>query len=122
SEQMFELRGLRGKSGSKVQLMLQRVDTETEEFERCTARLTALRSVHARMLRDTLVPLSSERLRDEVGQMQKDIGATLFNLGAKKAFIALCERLRGHLARARQLSGEIHDMLGATFRQLNSEF
>jgi len=122
SEQMFELRGLRGKSGSKVQLMLQRVDRETEDFERCTARLSALRSVHARMMRDALVPLTSENLRDEVAQMQSEIGATLFNLGAKKAFIALCERLRIQLGSARQLSGEIHQMLSATFRQLNSEF
>jgi hypothetical protein len=122
SEQMFELRGLRGKSGSKVQLMLQRVDRETEDFERCTARLSALRSVHARMMRDALVPLTSENLRDEVAQMQSEIGATLFNLGAKKAFIALCERLRIQLGSARQLSGEIHQMLSATFRQLNSDF
>jgi len=122
SEQMFELRGLRGKSGSKVQLMLQRVDSETEEFERCTARLSALRSVHARMLRDTLVLLSSESLRDEVTRMQHEIGATLFNLGAKKAFVALCERLRTQLGAACKLGGEIHQMLGASYRQLNSDF
>ena len=36
AEQMLELRGLRGKSGAKVRLMLQRVDAETAEFEQCT--------------------------------------------------------------------------------------
>ena len=39
AEQMLELRGLRGKSSAKVRAMLQRVDAEMGEFERCTARL-----------------------------------------------------------------------------------
>ena len=60
AEQMLELRGLRGKSGAKVRLMLERVEAETAEFERCTARLAALRAVQARQLRDALAPLSSE--------------------------------------------------------------
>jgi hypothetical protein len=119
---MFELRGLRGKSGSKAQLMLHRVDNETEEFERCTARLTALRAVHTRMLRDALVLLSSEGLRDEIARMNREITGSLFNLAAKKAFLALCARLRDQLAAARRRSDEIHDMLAATYRQLNTEF
>ena len=36
AEQTLELRGLRGKSGAKLQMMLQRVDAETAEFEACT--------------------------------------------------------------------------------------
>ena len=122
AEQMLELRGLRGKSGSKLKLMLQRVDSETQEFERCTARLSALRVVHARMLRETLLVLSSDRLRDEVAAMQQQISESFFKLGAKKAFLALCERLRGLLAEARRQCDEIHEMLGASYKQLNSEF
>ena len=36
AEQTLELRGLRGKNGSKVKLMLKRVEAETLEFEECT--------------------------------------------------------------------------------------
>jgi hypothetical protein len=122
AEQMLELRGVRGKSTSKLQVMLQRVDSETEEFETCITRLAAVRSVHSRMLRDVLVLLQSERLRDEVTTMQREITVSLFNLGAKKSFVALCARLRELLIRARGRSDEIHQMLGATFRQLNTEF
>ena len=64
---MLELRGLRGKSSAKLQLMLQRVDAETAEFEACTTKLQAMRAVHSRMLKDALVGLSSDRLREEVG-------------------------------------------------------
>jgi len=122
AEQMLELRGLRGKSGGKVQTMIGRVDREMQEFERCTDRLTALRVVHARMLRELLIGLSSDGLRDEVAQMQRQASATMFNLGAKKAFVALCDRLRERVAMARRRGHEIHDMLQASFRQLNSEF
>jgi len=122
AEQMLELRGLRGKSGTRVSLMLQRVDAETAEFEQCTVRLQAMRMVHSRMLRDSLAALSSDRLRDEVGQMQAEMNATLLNLGSKKAFVALCARLRRLLAGAQQHGVEIRDMLAASFTRLNGEF
>jgi hypothetical protein len=122
AEQMLELRGLRGKSSGKVQVLIERVDREMRDFERCTERLAALRAVHARMLRELLVDLSSDTLRDEVAQMQREASATLFNLGAKKAFVALCSRLRDRVVQARSRGQEIHDMLQASFRQLNSEF
>src|SRR5205085_3919915 len=66
AEQMLELRGIRGKSTAKVRLMLKRVEEETAEFELCTTRLQALRVVHSRMLKDMLIGLSSDRLREEV--------------------------------------------------------
>lgn len=122
AEQMLELRGLRGKSGAKLRLLLQRVETEAAEFEQCTVKLQALRVVHSRMLKDTLVGLSSDRLREEVGAMQTAMNASLLNLGAKKAFIALCERLRGLLEAARGRSTEMRDMIGASFTKLNAEF
>ena len=122
AEQMLELRGLRGKNSGKVTLMIERVDREMQEFERCTERLAALRVVHARMLRELLVGLSSDSLRDEVARMQREVSATLFNLGAKKAFVALCARLRERLCQARMRGQETSSMLQATFGQLNSEY
>lgn len=122
AEQMLELRGLRGKNSSKVQVLIDRVDNELQEFERCTERLTALRAVHARMLREVLAGLSGTVLREEVDRMQTEARATLFNFGAKKAFIALCARLRERVVQARARDQELHDLLQASFQQLNSEF
>ena len=122
AEQMLELRGLRGKSGARLRLLLQRVDAETAEFEQCTVRLQAMRMVHTRMLKQTLTELSSDRLRDEVVRMQAEMNATLLNLGAKKAFVAMCARLRGALSGAQRHGIEIRDMLAASFTRLNGEF
>ncbi|HEX4235875.1 MAG TPA: dynamin family protein [Caldimonas sp.] len=122
AEQTLELRGLRGKNSSKVRLMLKRVEAETAEFEQCTTLLQAMRSVHARMLKDVLVDLSSDRLRDEVAEMQAAMGSGFMHLGARKAFIALCERLRALLAAGQRRNAEIREMLGASFARLNAEF
>ena len=122
ADQLVELRGLRGKSSGKVQLMLQRVQAEASEFEQCTARLAAMRSVHARMLKDALAELSADRLRQEVDGLQKVLGGSWLPLGAKKAFVDLCERLRGLIEHAQQRNEEIHAMLVASFSKLNAEF
>ena len=122
AEQMLELRGLRGKSSAKVRLMLQRVDAEAAGFEGCTARLGALRAVLAKMQRAALAKLSSEHLRAEVGAMQAAAGALPLALGARKSFKTLFDRLRGGLAEAQVQAVEMHDMLEASFQQLNAEF
>jgi hypothetical protein len=122
AEQLLELRGLRGKNTGKVAHMIERVDAEAREFERCTERLSALRSVHGRVLREQLTALAADALRDEVAQMQDEANATLFNLGAKKAFSAMCMRLRMRVTRARARSQEIYELLNGSFRQLNSEY
>lgn len=122
AEQMLELRGIRGKSGAKVNLMLKRVEEETAEFELCTTRLQALRVVHSRMLKDALIGLSSDRLREEVAHMQAAMRSSLFNLGAKKAFVGLCTRLRELLVNGQTRASEIRNMLAASFAKLNAEF
>ncbi len=122
AEQLIELKGLRGKSGGKVQLMLQRVDAETDEFERSTARLQAVRVVQQRMLKSALAQIASPVLRAEVAAMQSALGARPFNLGGKAAFATLCTRLKTALAAAQKQADEIREMLDASFNQLNADF
>jgi hypothetical protein len=122
AEQMLELRGLRGKSGAKVRMMLERVEAETAEFEQCTARLQAMRVVHLRMLRDLNAVLSGDRLRDQVDDAQREMTAGILNLGARRAFVALCQRLHALVTEADKRGREIHDMLAASYARLNAEF
>jgi hypothetical protein len=85
-------------------------------------RLQALRAVHSRMLKEALSGISSDRLREDLTQMQNEMDGALLKFGAKKSFIALCGRLRALLSVASRRSGEIRDMLGASFAKLNGEF
>jgi hypothetical protein len=78
--------------------------------------------VHSRMLKNALIDLTSDRLREEVTEMQTAMSATLLNLGAKKAFVGLCSRLRELLEATQTRGTEIHTMLSASFAKLNAEF
>lgn len=122
AEQMLELRGLRGKSAGRVTQMLERVHADTEEFERCVTRLTALRAVHARLQRTTLKALEADRVREAVQQLQASLGSGWFNLKARSAFAKLCASLQADLDNASKLSQESGQMLHALFTQLNTEF
>ncbi len=122
AEQTLELRGLRGKNTAKVRLMLKRVEAETVEFEGCTTLLQAMRAVHGRMLKDMLHDISSDRVRDEVAEMQAQMSSSFLAFGAKRAFLDLCERLRALLAAAHRRNGEIREMLSASFAKLNAEY
>ncbi|HMO46821.1 MAG TPA: dynamin family protein [Rubrivivax sp.] len=122
AEQLLELRGLRGKSQAKVKALLVRLDAEVADFERCNARLTALRSVQLRHLHKATAALSSDALRNELAALRSELSSGALHLGARKAFAALCERLRAALDTARGEAGEIQQMLLASCRQLNAEF
>ncbi len=122
AEQLLELRGLRGKSGAKLRMMVERVDVEMADFERCTGRLAALRAVQMKILRSVLVLLSSDALRAEVAAMQSAMGARPFNLGGRGAFDTLMSRLRLALGNAGKQAEEMRQMLEASFLQLNTEF
>jgi hypothetical protein len=102
--------------------MLQRVDAESAEFERCIARLQAVRAVQQRMLKSALARISNVVLRSEVTAMQSALGARPFNLGGKAAFATLCSRLKGALESAQKQADEIREMLDASFMALNAEY
>ncbi len=122
AEQILELRGLRGKSANQLQAARERAARESSEFEQCNVQIQALRAVHLRMLGKVLSPLASEALRGEVLQMQQELKDSLLKLGARKAFVALCGRLRARLAKAQEQGEEIHTMLHASHARLNAEF
>ncbi len=122
AEQLLELRGLRGKSGAKLRLMVERGDAEAADFERCTARLLALRTVQTRLLRQVSTLLGSDRLRTELAAMLSAAGSLPFHLGGRSAFRALMQRLRAAVDAAESEADELRQMLDASFVQLNTEF
>ncbi len=122
SEQLLELRGLRGKSGAKTRMMIERVDVEVADFEGCTIKLGALRAVQARILKSVMAMLSAETLRREMAGMQSAMSARPFNLGGRAAFDTLMSRVRAALARAQSQTEEMRQMLEGSFRQLNTDF
>ena len=122
TEQLLELRGLRGKNTNMVGVMLKRAEAEGGEFEKCIARVQAMRAVHTRMLKDAMLGISNDVVRRGVDVLQERMRAGLLNLGARRAFGELAADLREKLVAAQTKGTEIHDMLGASFTSLNTEF
>jgi hypothetical protein len=122
AELMLELRGLRGKSVGRVTQLLERVDHDNEEFERCSSRLLAMRTVHGRMHHNVMKSLHEDRIREAMQAMQTALQAGWFNLGARTAFAQLCSTLQASLDAAAKSSVEVFQMLQALFSQLNAEF
>ncbi len=120
--QLAELRGLRGKSASRLKLVSARLDAERQDLERCAPRLAALRSVLGRQLQDLLDGLASDALREAVDRMGADSGSGILKRGAPRAFAQLGEQLRDRLAQAGQRGDEISLMLQASQLALNTEF
>jgi len=122
SEQLTELRGLRGKSAGRLKLMGSRLDAEVADFERCGPRLTALRSVLSRQQQSVLQSLATDQVRKAVQQLKQTAESGLFGRGATKGLDNLVHELHTILARTVQQCAEIEQMLLASSRSINAEF
>jgi len=124
-EQLLELRGLRGKSGTKLRVMLERIDQEVADFECCRTRLAALRSVQSRMLTAATSVLDKPALQRAMQALQRALVARSFDLlgvGARPAFEAFFNQIDKALIQADWQADEMRLMLEASFGPLNTEF
>ncbi len=122
TEQMVELKGLQGKNASVIKHMRSRISQEQAEFDVGGAKIHAVRSVHLKLLREVFHLLGSKALKAEMAQLTGALMQKGLKLGVKRAYGETFDRLRGNLQKVQILSGEIHTMLAATFRQLNAEY
>lgn len=122
TEQMMELRGLRGKNSAVIKHMRTRIEQEQAEFDASGTRIHAVRSVHLKQLREVVSLLSTSALKIELAVLTKALQQPGIKLGLKKAYGQAFSRLREGLQRVQGLDAEIQAMLDVSFRQLNTEF
>ncbi len=122
TEQMDELRGLKGKNATVIKHMRIRIEQEQIEFDTSGAKIHAVRSVHLKLLRDVFNLLGTPTLRGELAELTKTLKQPGIKFGVKKAYSQTFNRLRGALQQSQTIGGEIYTMLMASFKQLNAEF
>ena len=122
AEQMDELRGLKGKNASVIKHMRTRIEHEQTEFDSSGAKIHAVRSVHLKLLREVFNLLGTPTLKTELVELTFTLKQSGIKFGVKKAYGQTFSRLREALQKAESTSGEIHNMLMASFKQLNAEF
>ncbi len=122
ADQALELRGLRGKNGTIIRHMRDRVAAEASEFDASGVRIHAVRSVHLKLLKDVLALLGNARLRTELTALNQSLRQPGLKLGAGRVYGDTFERLRDILAQAHKTSSEIFNMLESSYKQLNAEY
>jgi hypothetical protein len=121
SEQLTELRALRGKNQDVVGHMMGRVREEKELFERGLARFTALRNVFTQQTNDLYDNIGLEALRTNAAHTRKQIEDSPFTRGVRGAMNDFFRQIHGDFAAAAKQSAEIHDMMGAMYTRFAGE-
>ena len=122
AEQMDELRGLKGKNISVIKHMRGRIEQEQTEFDTSGAKIHAVRSVHLKLLRQVFNLLGTPALKTELAELTHALKQPGIKFGVKKAYGQTFSRLREAVQKAGRTSDDIHNMLLASFKQLNAEF
>ncbi len=122
SEQMDELRSLKGKNASVIKHMRMRIVQEQSEFGASGAKIHAVRSVHLRLLSEVFDLLGMPALKIELVELTHSLKQPGIKFGVKKAYGQTFSRLQATLQKTQTISSEIHSMLVASFNQLNTEF
>jgi hypothetical protein len=121
TEQMMELRSLKGKNSPVIRNMRSRISQEQTEFDLGGAKIHAVRSVHLKMLREVFSILGPTALKKEMAQLTGILHQKGLKLGVKRAYGDTFEQLRASLRKVQSINAEIQTMLAASFRQLNAE-
>ncbi|MDD0816396.1 dynamin family protein [Curvibacter sp. HBC28] len=122
AEQMLELNGLHGKNASVIHSMRLRIEQEQGEFDESHARVQAVKSVHLKLQREALHPLSTGNLKLVLTQLTQALRQPGFKLGVRRAYGDAFAELRRVLASTVQASGELQSMLASSFKQFNAEY
>ncbi len=122
SEQLVELRGLRGKNTQVVNAMRGRIQREWTEFEPCEPRIQALRTIYVKEMKELYRRLGKSALEAEMRDLLVALAQQGVKLGLKRVYSDAFERLRQRLAAVDKGCTELLTMLAASYRQLNTEF
>jgi len=120
-EQLAELCALRGKNQDVVLHMLDRTREEKERFERGLARFTALRTVFTNQTNRLFDEIGLESLRGHATRTRKAIEASPFTRGVRGAMNDFFAAIFEDVARAGQVSAEIHEMMQGMYARFAAE-
>ncbi|AOY91858.1 GTPase [Cupriavidus sp. USMAA2-4] len=120
-EQLFELRGLRGKNHAMVKHMLLRVQSEKEEFEQSIAKFQALRIVFGRHSAEIIRSLQLRDVRAIMRGAREQMKERFFSRGLRDEMELLFERLGTLVEEANARIVELHQLIDGMYRRFNAE-
>lgn len=120
-EQLFELRGLRGKNHAMVKHMLSRVHAEKEEFEQSIAKFQALRLVFGRHSAEIIRSVQLRDVRRVMRDAREQMKERFFSLGLRDEMDALFADLQALVTEADRNISQLHQLTDSMYRRFNAE-
>ncbi|AVR98720.1 dynamin family protein [Pseudoduganella armeniaca] len=121
TEQLHELRSLRGKNQNVIALMMRRVDAEKKEFDASLFRLQATRAVFTRLSTELYGTLGMDVLRDHVLHVRDAMGRSRFSTGMRDAVRTFFDSVQAELETSERKVAEIRDMMEVMYRKFAGE-
>lgn len=119
SDQLHDLAGLRGRSGTYARHMSERIRGERDEFENTLRRLQALRSVFGRHADEMSKLLSVARFNAHVQDAYGVMQSSTLSSGLRAGMDGLFEGVANDLGDADRKVGEIAAMMNVMYREFS---
>ena len=121
TEQLEELRGLRGKNEDVVEHMMNKVKIDKENFEKGLQRFQALRSVFSQQTNQLFTLLGMETLKVQVTTTRDNMIAANFTKSIRGAMDTFFADLKDRLVKSDVQIEEIKKMMDAMYEKFSKE-
>jgi Dynamin family len=121
SDQLSELRMVRGKNRSVMSHLQKRIEHEKSEFETSQGQVQAMRAVHLRLLKEAHSQIAVDKLKADCDKLRSQLEAGVLRLNAKDLFSGFFKTMRDRVLAAETRCVEIQQMLAGQLNRLNTE-
>ncbi|MGN6702047.1 MAG: dynamin family protein [Burkholderiaceae bacterium] len=121
TEQLIELKSLRGKNRGIIDHMMKRIAVERREFDGSLVKLQGTRAVFARLSAEVFTSLGMEVLKGDVARAREEMRRSRFSVGFREAVRDFFARLQANLALSAGKTDEIAEMMSVMYRKFSNE-
>lgn len=121
TEQLDELKGLRGKNEDVVEHMMNKIKVDKENFEKGLQRYQALRSIFSQQTNQLFGLLGMDSLRSQVRTTRDEMMAANFTKGIQTAMNTFFITIKDRLTKSDRQVDEIKHMMDAMYEKFSEE-
>ncbi len=121
SEQLMELKSLRGKNQNILLHMMQRIDLERRDFDESLVKLQGTRAVFSKLSAEVFQHLGMEVLKNEILAVRQAMNRSIFSSGMRDAVHDFFGVAQANLDASAARIVEISDMMSVMYRRFSAE-
>lgn len=121
SEQLIELRSLRGKNQNILLHMMQRIDLERRDFDESLVKLQGTRAVFSKLSAEVFQHLGMEVLKNQILAVRQAMNRSIFSSGMREAVREFFGLAHANLDASAGRIVEISDMMSVMYRRFSTE-